>query len=288
MEAVKSVPELLEAILLELDLRTLLSSAQRVSRQWHTLIKESPALQEALFFKPMKNTDNVKRSVSPLLAEIFPAFLPSQTSDGDWEDQKEGHGGDVFDNLVFAQDDEKRSAFLRKGASWRRMLVLQPPARSMGFMHRSGAAVGRSSLSWLVLECNDGFEDREGETGDQREQHKSLPGLRMGALYDQALETRAHRSPAQFWICWFGREPSALTRMNPAARHKQYREMLEKALKRSEVVMLAGHFVRCIRTKSPHSWHIHKFDSEESQRTQRQFSTPFKMMERVTLGPRSD
>ncbi|KAJ5423638.1 hypothetical protein N7491_008854 [Penicillium cf. griseofulvum] len=48
------INELLENILLHTDMRTLLTSAQRVSRTWSTMIKTSVKLQESLFFKPSK------------------------------------------------------------------------------------------------------------------------------------------------------------------------------------------------------------------------------------------
>lgn len=47
-----AIPELLELILLHVDLRTILTSAQRVSRAWHALVTTSTALQRALFFAP--------------------------------------------------------------------------------------------------------------------------------------------------------------------------------------------------------------------------------------------
>ncbi|PLB53484.1 hypothetical protein P170DRAFT_435112 [Aspergillus steynii IBT 23096] len=52
-ETALSTPELLEAILLELDMATLLVSAQRVDRYWFGLISASIRLQQALYFKPV-------------------------------------------------------------------------------------------------------------------------------------------------------------------------------------------------------------------------------------------
>lgn len=52
MDEVLGTTELLEAILLSLDQRTLLVSAQRVNHTWHTLIQISTTLQQALFFRP--------------------------------------------------------------------------------------------------------------------------------------------------------------------------------------------------------------------------------------------
>lgn len=53
MDVAVGIAELLEAVLLELDMRTLLVSAQRVSKHWHAVIKHSPRIQQALFYTPV-------------------------------------------------------------------------------------------------------------------------------------------------------------------------------------------------------------------------------------------
>lgn len=55
MKTVVSTPELLETILLHLDMTTLLVSAQRVSRQWMSVIRASPKIQQALFFRSISS-----------------------------------------------------------------------------------------------------------------------------------------------------------------------------------------------------------------------------------------
>lgn len=54
-EQALSTAELLELILLNLDLRTLLTTAQRTSRDWNSLIRDSHSLQEHLYFIPDEN-----------------------------------------------------------------------------------------------------------------------------------------------------------------------------------------------------------------------------------------
>ncbi|OBS24525.1 hypothetical protein FPOA_05066 [Fusarium poae] len=55
-------------------------------------------------------------------------------------------------------------AFIRRGASWRKMLVAQPPITSVGYMHR----VVNRTREWRLL---------------------SFPaGLRMGELYDMVFQ----------------------------------------------------------------------------------------------------
>lgn len=115
-----STPEILESILVQLDLRSLLTSAQRVCRSWTTLVRESPSLQNALFFAPVKGGE--PHILNPLLAEEFPSFFPVHTSPSS--------DGFTFQTLTMVQTPERKPAFLRKEASWRRMLVRQPPAFS--------------------------------------------------------------------------------------------------------------------------------------------------------------
>ncbi|KAK8114680.1 hypothetical protein PG999_006749 [Apiospora kogelbergensis] len=55
-ETALATPELLEAILLGVDMRTVLISAQRVCRYWRELISQSGPLQEHLYFKPRRTT----------------------------------------------------------------------------------------------------------------------------------------------------------------------------------------------------------------------------------------
>lgn len=47
-----ATPELLEAILLRVDMRTVLVSAQRVCQYWRELISQSSQLREHLYLKP--------------------------------------------------------------------------------------------------------------------------------------------------------------------------------------------------------------------------------------------
>ena len=51
-EKVSAIGELLEAILLQIPVKDLLLN-QRVCKQWHSTIKNSTRLQQALFFKPL-------------------------------------------------------------------------------------------------------------------------------------------------------------------------------------------------------------------------------------------
>jgi len=69
-DAVFGTPELLDRILSQLDMHTLLTAAQLVSRYWHDIIIQSPSIQQALCFQPKQNMAN-ERMQNSLLAELF-------------------------------------------------------------------------------------------------------------------------------------------------------------------------------------------------------------------------
>ncbi|KAI1340044.1 hypothetical protein F5Y15DRAFT_62483 [Xylariaceae sp. FL0016] len=118
------IPELFEAILLHMDHRTLLVSAQRVSRHWHDLISTSLLLQRRLFFTA--DPEAKEPSFNPLLRRRFrPCF--------------EG----PFDKVIASEAslEALRSIVSRdenqyENASWRRMLPRQPPLYGIVCMTR--------------------------------------------------------------------------------------------------------------------------------------------------------
>jgi hypothetical protein len=173
---VLTTPELLEIILLHLDTRTLLVSAQQVCQTWTVLIQSSPAIQQALFFQPFtpklkrgkchaksiwnsvlpsplkKDTKLDQGSINeyessytrpiynPLLVQAFRPFFPSvyelplihdnegkatETKHEGKEQEKENPFS--FKTLDMLSSPQKESAYKRKEASWRKMLLRQPP-----------------------------------------------------------------------------------------------------------------------------------------------------------------
>ena len=113
------ITELLEMILLQLDMRTLLIS-QRVCRKWSSLIRSSSRIQETLFFKPVLPDSVPTKVQNPLLAEVFPPFFIEMES------------RISMNSFDMVKHPEKQRAYLRPEASWRRMLVQQPPAYQLG------------------------------------------------------------------------------------------------------------------------------------------------------------
>ena len=126
------ITELLELILLQLDMRTLLIS-QRVCRKWNSLIRTSSNIQETLFFKPVIPGSVPTKVQNPLLAEVFPPFFIKMK------------GRISMNSFDMVKHPEKQRAYLRPEASWRRMLVQQPPAYQLGCYSSSVSGMGISS-----------------------------------------------------------------------------------------------------------------------------------------------
>lgn len=131
-ETVFTIPELLETILLHLDPRTLLT-AQSTCKTWTTLITTSPRIQQALFFIPSSHPE---KELNPLLVHSFPSLFPSPSP------REENYVQDArftFTSLDMFGSPAKMKAYMRAEASWRRMLVQQPPVFEIGLVKiRSG------------------------------------------------------------------------------------------------------------------------------------------------------
>ncbi|KAJ7688207.1 hypothetical protein B0H14DRAFT_3533436 [Mycena olivaceomarginata] len=133
-----STTELLEHILAELPLRDLLVSAPLISKIWRA-VTFSPTLQHVLLFDT-----------------LVPAFASSER-----KNNTAACPGNT-DSLTAMPWARSPEAFKRAEASWRRMLVTQPPVQSVVIKQTSYGPAGES--------------DRQGALNDV--------ALRMGALYD--------------------------------------------------------------------------------------------------------
>ncbi|PYH32459.1 F-box protein [Aspergillus neoniger CBS 115656] len=168
------IPELLEMILLQLDMRTLLVSAQRVCRAWHTLIKDSSSLQTLLFFKPATDpfpTELRARELvedNPLLSYIWHEFWRKRVSTSSV-------------NLNLPQlDPQRQNVFLREEASWRQMLLRQPPVSLMAVVEKTYRAP-RGSAFWFKEE--DKFT-RLGYLYSEISRLSLIPGRDLRSFYE--------------------------------------------------------------------------------------------------------
>lgn len=121
MDRALSTVELLELILLEVDdLRSILTVVNRVCRLWNHIIRDSPQLQRLLFFRPDTSLNTTEKSraqtrMNSLLLSHFGGLLTSTPAR-------------TVQSVSFPNQDDAQGI----KASWRRMLMQQPPARNIG------------------------------------------------------------------------------------------------------------------------------------------------------------
>lgn len=141
VHAVLRTPELLELILLQVDQRSLLTSAQRTCRGFYDLVCTSPCLQAHLFFSPRRADLWDGLQMNPLIGDVLPVHLSSsrvmKKGRRFYWDRSSPDGADVYQSrceshslAVCATPSRCRhqidAAFCRSDASWRRMLLVQP------------------------------------------------------------------------------------------------------------------------------------------------------------------
>ncbi|PMD32557.1 hypothetical protein L207DRAFT_518480 [Hyaloscypha variabilis F] len=158
-----SIPEVLEAILLNCQPRYLLVDAQRVNRTWHSTVRCSPALQRSLFFEICPRNDNREPEFNPLVSAAFPPFFkhnPDVEDDAKWTQES-------LSRMDWNSSLLKRDAYSRKEASWRQMLVLQPPIMEVDIFKSWSSMTGMGKIRGRIM----------------------IPdGLKMGLLYDLVEE----------------------------------------------------------------------------------------------------
>jgi hypothetical protein len=184
-------------------MRHLLLVAPLVSKTWQA-ITLTPGPQRTLFFQPDLGSEPIQ---NPLLVEMFPPFFASEPA--------------VYclERAAKAED-----AFKREGASWRRMLVTQPPARTMTVVDTRCMDTQSSSEGRAVLK------------------DVNLP-LRMGMLYDLTIPFLDRPTHSSFHIRWHHgmglKSDLTLTVVRscaPSNRHIQYgyRPRVEERFKSDE------------------------------------------------------
>ncbi|PYH34726.1 uncharacterized protein BO87DRAFT_425411 [Aspergillus neoniger CBS 115656] len=129
------IPEVLEQVLVELDATTLLLS-QRVCHLWNSLIETSPTLQRALFFRPEKQSptedQNPKRTTNPFMDKLLKHFVSNPRSVNSTQDSSNWLR--LFMSLQTTNHQRlgrKQHPYSRPEASWREMLLDQPPTPSI-------------------------------------------------------------------------------------------------------------------------------------------------------------
>lgn len=280
-----STPELVELVLLQLDHRTLLCSASRVSRQWNGVIATSPRIQTKLFFRPATSrlpVSTCPRSLdarpsptrSTRLQELFSVTSKNPATTAKPTERREGRApaqaaplspsptAAPYAGLWPWGSNETTPAFTRSGVSWRKMLVQQPAIKSFG------QVIVRRRIDGSVI-------TRIGKA-DVAE------GLRMGHVWDTLRESMVLLQSDICFMQLFWYEPSLTTLENSLYPMSQD---VKRLFDQGAQLVLAIGFSECVETDKFYS----KFASEYDTLCSCEDYEPlnFQMVETVTLPPPS-
>ncbi|KAF2166461.1 hypothetical protein M409DRAFT_54807 [Zasmidium cellare ATCC 36951] len=156
-----SIPEILEQILLNLRICDLIFPIPLVCRQWRDTIEGSSKLQQALFLSPLPG--------GPLYLSSHPSLRPKWIAH-----ENDRHTHIISVNPFYTRflgycagrvRREDLRKFARPEASWRGMLVCQPPVAERvferGSVVRAGDAVLRCGDGGLRLDSRELLRERE-------------------------------------------------------------------------------------------------------------------------------
>ncbi|CAG8954025.1 hypothetical protein HYFRA_00009125 [Hymenoscyphus fraxineus] len=110
-----STPEILAVILHNLEFPDLLTICLRVNRYWKAVIDDDPAIQKKLYFMPEREGRFESGSISPVVQKLYKSRY-----------------GDIYACLGYNLDWKEaatKESFLYPNATWRKMLLVQPPLR---------------------------------------------------------------------------------------------------------------------------------------------------------------
>jgi len=225
-----SIHELVSAFLHETDTPALVN-CQRVCQLWKGIIDRSKTLQENLFLTPVSldkgEEEAVEVRLNPILGTHFQSLLGTheriQLSQNRHSLRTSICGYSDLQKLPWARDSTRtrtdaRSAFARREASWRKMLVSQPPMKHLDWWHEWESSDRRRNgraTRYPVL-CGDGH------------QQVSSDITTIGALWDM-LEVRLLRgctTQVTFFVAGGSAEddPTASEREKEWEKDSKYRE----------------------------------------------------------------
>lgn len=249
--SVLNTPEILEMILIQTDIRTLLTSAQRVCRAWSKLITSSPSIQKALYFAPIKSSEGEpnEKTLNPLLKEKFPPIFPLQDSST--------YDGFDFSDFNWTKDILSLTRFVRADASWRKMLIQQPPISEIGlfslFCAKGGDSAGLSKIPVSYFHSTQLRPDltyHSAQTANilshtqarEKNQERNCEGLRMGRLFDILLFSHRIKfeTGTTHKVYW-----AAETPLDLSFSYGNINDEFHKLLARFGVVLWTRHIMQC-------------------------------------------
>ncbi|KAF4307396.1 putative f-box domain protein [Botryosphaeria dothidea] len=184
MHRVLGIYELVELVFLHLPMRDLLR-IQQVCRAWQSTIQNSPTIQQSLFFAPKRRKHPIYPEketweVNALLAEEFPPWFQIGyiKSRWDWPMARS------FTGLPWTKDEKKIQAFMRPEASWRRMLVTQPPIRDVQIIIKCDHIRNLINDDYLRFVGKRQLQEAAPGADSLFSELLKYPGATMGFLYD--------------------------------------------------------------------------------------------------------
>ncbi|KAI4864052.1 hypothetical protein F4820DRAFT_449366 [Hypoxylon rubiginosum] len=178
------IPELLENILVNLPVCDLLFNAQRVSKEWKSIVKRSPRIQKTLFMKSSQTSqDENQYTKNKILGGILGNFFSLYFTSDEPDDFTMAHS--QSSKIDLSEFDYQlrfhyRPIWLADNASWRSMFVSQPPITRVHW---------HMDIGWdpMFFDCEKGMPTMAAELHFPE-------GLRMGDYYDLIVATLGIRT----------------------------------------------------------------------------------------------
>lgn len=197
-----SIAELLVLFLDQCSANVLLNCTL-VCRSWNRIILKSRLLQEHLFLKPARATKDAERTLNPVLFSHFAPILCPRTPTGDVPGEEAAFDPELglmcatadLTSLPWARDTSmhapSRRAFVREEASWRGMLISQPPIKRIDWWHEW--TYNPSTTQGVEPTSTRGALDQEETSSDGwGHQDQSREYVTLGMLWD-LVESRLTR-----------------------------------------------------------------------------------------------
>lgn len=246
---------------------------------WTRLITTSPSIQQALFFQAIPERDTTipcLKSRNPLLSEVFPCLfgqIPSSECLNLAEEARKRVAMEYPDDrcheinpflwtFELAHNLEKRPAYLRKDASWRQMLIQQPPVRSLSVTFVDITNTEGLSLSFAQYNIpGDGSTNEDNYDNDEENKNKNTYEIRMNVLYDLILCDHFH-SWTSVRIIW---RDEGLIEVGELIGRTRLRNILRRTS--ADMIVIDTQMFQCSRTLR----HERPRDPEDRLRREIQF-----------------
>ncbi|EAT80970.1 hypothetical protein HBH56_164270 [Parastagonospora nodorum] len=193
-----NITELVEIFLNQCSTSALLNCSM-VCRTWKEAIKRSALLQQHLFLEPVKEKEGVERVLNPMLAYFAPVLVAGPTTEHVPSRASFARTEDLT-SLPWARNTSMhaptRRAFARREASWRKMLVSQPPISRIDWWHEWAHDRSGIAGSWFARRIFNG------SSGGWGHQDQSREFVTLGMLWDlvESRMTRGCSARIQFFL----------------------------------------------------------------------------------------